>query len=175
MTHRQTSSQRSIPGLTTSSRPPGLHLSGATPPPVRHVDDLNPGPPRYAQVELFIDREARMSEGLDVIQSAIENEPRDTEKTRRQFVSRAAVALGGMGIVGALPASAFASSSSAMAGNDTQTILNVAATAEVLATIVNTVGYRQEIPNDDVTLRNIGAAAQEELRHYDVLVSLGAV
>jgi hypothetical protein len=116
-----------------------------------------------------------MSEGLDVIQRAIENEPRATEKTRRQFVSRAAVALGGMGVVGALPGAAFASSSSAMAGNDTQTILNVAATAEVLATIVNTVGYRQEIPNDDVTLRNIGAAAQEELRHYDVLVSLGAV
>ena len=118
-----------------------------------------------------------MSEGLDVIQRAIESEPRASEKTRRQFVSRAAVALGGMGVVGALPANALARSAgmAAAAGNDTQTILNVAATAEVLATIVNTIGYRQEIPNDDVTLRNIKAAAQEELRHYDVLTSLGAV
>ena len=116
-----------------------------------------------------------MSEGLDVVQRAIENEPRASEKTRRQFVSRAAVALGGMGVVGALPASAWAGSAGTMAGNDTQTILNVAATAEVLATIVNTIGFRQEIPNDDVTLRNIRAAAQEELRHYDVLTSLGEV
>jgi len=60
-------------------------------------------------------------------------------------------------------------------GNDTQTILNVAATAEVLATIVNTVGYRRRLVGDPVTQRNIGAAAQEELRHYDVLTSLGAV
>lgn len=112
-----------------------------------------------------------MSEGLYAIDRAIEQDKRHLpEPTRRQFVGAAAATLGGMGLAGVLPSSALAGSPH----NDTQTILNVAATAEVLATIVNTVGFRRGIVDDDVTQRNIRAAAQEELRHYDVLVSLGA-
>ena len=44
----------------------------------------------------------------------------------------------------------------------------------MLATIVNTVAFRRGLGGDAVTQRNLGAAAQEELRHYDVLASLGA-
>jgi len=144
-----------------------------------------------------------MSEGLDAIHGALQREaPEISARTRRQFVGASAAALGGMGLLGVLPAGAQAASTN----NSTETILNVAATAEVLATIVNTVGFRREVVlgghddhhgrgrdgdlldsvlgglgrgrgrgrPDDPTQRNIGAAAQEELRHYDVLVSLGA-
>ena len=121
-----------------------------------------------------------MSEGLDVIQRAAEREAeRMSPNTRRQFVGGAAAALGGMGLIGALPGSALAhhppTDGGGSGGNDVQTILNIAATAEVLATIVNTVGFRRRLVDDAVTQRNLGAAAQEELRHYDVLVGLGAV
>jgi hypothetical protein len=57
--------------------------------------------------------------------------------------------------------------------NDPQTILNVAATAEVLATIVNTVGAERRPGLDAVTHRNVRSAAREELIHYNVLVSVG--
>jgi len=49
----------------------------------------------------------------------------------------------------------------------------VAATAEVLATIVNTVGFERHLGGDPVTQRNIKAAAREELVHYQVLVASG--
>ena len=52
--------------------------------------------------------------------------------------------------------------------NSTETILAVAATAEVLATIVNTVGWERGLGRDAVTQRNIKAAAREELVHYNV-------
>ncbi len=42
----------------------------------------------------------------------------------------------------------------------------------MLATIVNTIGY-QKVSLDAVTKRNVGAAAREELIHYNVLTSLG--
>ena len=105
--------------------------------------------------------------------------------TRRQLVAGAAATLGGMGLLG-LPEMAQASSlalARRKVRNDPQTILNVAATAEVLATIVNTVGGEQGVgffrglPGDSAgqtTLTNIRAAAREELVHYKVLVS-GAV
>ncbi len=48
-----------------------------------------------------------------------------------------------------------------------------AATAEVLATIVNTVGWERRLGGDAVTQRNIAAAAREELIHYEVLVASG--
>jgi hypothetical protein len=64
-------------------------------------------------------------------------------------------------------------------GDDPATILAVAATAEVLATIVNTIGWQKisdgSITADSVTKRNIAAAAREELIHYQVLVGAGAV
>ena len=59
------------------------------------------------------------------------------------------------------------------APNTPQTIVNVAATAEVLATIVNTVGA-EKVALDPVTLANIRAAAAEEKIHYETLIS-GAV
>jgi hypothetical protein len=93
----------------------------------------------------------------------------ESASNRRQFVKGAAATIGGMGLLGALPASAVASSN-----NTTKNILTVAATAEVLATIVNTVGWRRGLGGDRVTQRNIKAAAREELVHYNVLVSVGA-
>jgi hypothetical protein len=59
--------------------------------------------------------------------------------------------------------------------NDTQTILNVAVSGEVLATIVTTVGFELGLGGDAVTQRNVGAAAREELIHYQVLVASGGV
>jgi hypothetical protein len=44
----------------------------------------------------------------------------------------------------------------------------------VLATIVNTIGWKRGLGGDAVTQRNIKAAAREELVHYNVLASLGA-
>lgn len=111
-----------------------------------------------------------MSEALSAVHRALELEGKALpDRTRRNFLGATAAAVGGMGLVGLLPGTAAAASTT---NNDTQTVLNVAATAEVLATIVNTLGFK--VADDAVTRRNIKAAAQEELRHYDVLVSLGA-
>jgi hypothetical protein len=91
----------------------------------------------------------------------------ESASTRRKFVAGAAGALGGLGLL-SLPAAA-------LAANDAQTILNVAATAEVLATIVNTEGARKVHFRDRVTKRNVLDAAYEELDHYNVLTkALGA-
>ena len=91
----------------------------------------------------------------------------ESASTRRKFVAGAAGALGGLGLL-SLPASA-------MAANDAQTILNVAATAEVLATIVNTVGAEKVRFRHQVTERNVLDAAYQELDHYNVLTkALGA-
>jgi hypothetical protein len=109
-----------------------------------------------------------MSDGFQPVYRTMEAELHDQPaSTRRRFVASTAAAVAGAGILGALPARALATH------NDVQTILNVAASAEVLATIVNTVGWQRGLGGDAVTQRNIAAAAQEELRHYDVLASLG--
>ncbi len=117
-----------------------------------------------------------MSEGLDLVHRTIEQETADVpSRTRRQVIGATAAALGGIGLMGTLPSAALAADAPTNPNNTTQNILNVAATAEVLATIVNTIGFRRGIVEDEVTQRNIRAAAQEELRHYDVLVDqLGA-
>lgn len=108
-----------------------------------------------------------MSEAIERVYSSIDQQhAHESAVTRRRLVQGAAATLGGMGLLG-LP---FASK--AEAANDTQTILNVAATAEVLATIVNTVGAEQ-VSLDPVTLRNVRAAAREELAHYRRLVNFG--
>jgi len=87
--------------------------------------------------------------------------------TRRKFVAGAAGALGGLGLL-SLPATA-------LAANDAQTILNIAATAEVLATIVNTEGAQKVHFSSPVTRRNVLDAAYQELDHYNVLTTaLGA-
>ena len=115
-----------------------------------------------------------MSDELNVVYETIDKQHRDEPAlTRRRMVAGAAATLGGMGLLGV--GSARAASKSAGV-NDPQTILNVAATAEVLATIVNTVGYHDvKFKGDMVTYANIRAAAREELVHYKVLVGYGAV
>ncbi|MDQ6819800.1 MAG: ferritin-like domain-containing protein [Actinomycetota bacterium] len=113
-----------------------------------------------------------MSEAFDLVYRSVEEQHADKPaSTRRAFVAGAATTLGGMGLL-AMPGAALAKDSK-QGGNDPQTILNVAATAEVLATIVNTVGYERGLGKDPVTQRNIKAAAREELVHYQVLVASG--
>ena len=98
------------------------------------------------------------------LQSVERMHENETAATRRQLIGGAAAALGTMGLIG------LATSEDAFAANDAQTILNIAATAEVLATIVNTVGA-EKVDLDKVTRSNIRAAAIEEKIHYEVLVS----
>jgi len=110
-----------------------------------------------------------MADGLDRVLQAVDDQHADKPAhTRRQLVAGAAATLGGLGLLG-LPAVA-----GATGNNRPQTILNVAATAEVLATIVNTIGFERRLGGDAVTQRNIRAAAREELVHYQVLLSVGA-
>jgi hypothetical protein len=110
-----------------------------------------------------------MSEPVNNAYAAIDRAfAEEPASTRRKFVAGAAGALGGLGLLG-LPASA-------LAKNDPQTILDVAATAEVLATIVNTVGaekLHRELATD-ATYRNVLDAAFQELDHFEVLKSVGA-
>jgi hypothetical protein len=109
-----------------------------------------------------------LSEHLNQVYTSIDSAfAGESASTRRKFVAGAAGTLGGLGLL-SLPASA-------MAANDAQTILNVAATAEVLATIVNTVGAQKVHFSHQVTHRNVLDAAYQELDHYNVLTkSLGA-
>jgi len=91
--------------------------------------------------------------------------------TRRQLVKGTAGAIAGMGLFGYMTGEA----SAAVHTNDENSVENllaVAATAEVLATIVNTLG--PEVLGsklDAVTARNIRAAAQQEKNHYELLTS----
>ena len=112
-----------------------------------------------------------MSEAFNLVARAIEEEHAESSPvTRRKLVGGTAAMLGGMGLLGAMPSIAKAAGSSA---NSTANILTVATSAEVLATIVNTVGAQKHLGGDAVTQRNIRAAAREELIHYEVLVSVG--
>ena len=98
----------------------------------------------------------------------------ESASTRRRFVQGAAATLGGLSVFGLL---ADDKAIAQMGQNDPQTILNIAATAEVLATIVNTVGPeklgtgRGRRSLDRVTRRNVRAAARPELIHYEVLTT----
>ena len=91
--------------------------------------------------------------------------------TRRTLVKGAAASLASMGMLGYITGEADA----AVATSDQNSVANittVAATAEVLATIVNTVGP-EKLGNrlDPTTLRNVRAAAQQEKNHYELLTS----
>jgi hypothetical protein len=112
-----------------------------------------------------------MTDGMHPVFAAVEQlDSEGSVMSRRKLVVGAAGALGSMGLLGAIsPAKVLAASH-----NNPQTILNVAATAEVLATIVNTVGWKRGLGRDHVTQHNLAAAAREELIHYEVLVSVGA-
>ncbi len=112
-----------------------------------------------------------MSDALNLAYEAIDREHADkSAATRRKFVAGAAGAIGSMGLL-SLPQIAGAQSATAsrldtsVAFNDPQTILNVAATVEVLATIVNTVALKK-VDLDPVTRQNIASAAREELIHF---------
>jgi len=110
-----------------------------------------------------------MSEVLNHVYDVIDEEHKDQPAaTRRQLVAGAGVALGSMGLLG------LADRAEAQGGANPNTAANiaaVAATAEVLATIVNTVGPEKLPGLDAQTATNIRAAAREELIHYDILVS----
>ena len=110
-----------------------------------------------------------MSDELNrVYRSIDEQHAEKSALTRRRLVKGTAATLGGMGLL-SLP---FASSASA-AHEDPQTILNVAATAEVLATIVNSVGQAR-VDLQPEARRNIRAAAREEYIHFQTLTEFGA-
>ncbi len=114
-------------------------------------------------------RITRMSESLNYINKIIDEENAEkSAHTRRQMIGGAGAVIGGMGLMGLASGDAFAQGRNSP--NTVENITTVAATAEVLATIVNTVGY-ERVPLDDVTKRNIAAAAIEEKIHYETLIS----
>ncbi len=121
-----------------------------------------------------------MSKELEIVHTVIDRQtpPEMTGTSRRQFVTKTAVGIAGLSLL-AGPAAALADKkgtpTTPSPTNDPQTILNVAATAEVLATIVNTVGWEKRLGHDFVTQRNLQTAAREELIHYRYLISIGAV
>ncbi|MDP2710253.1 MAG: ferritin-like domain-containing protein [Solirubrobacteraceae bacterium] len=95
----------------------------------------------------------------------------ESASTRRTLVKTTAAALGSMGLLGYASQDAFSQIRTDSA-NSVENITTVAATAEVLATIVNTVGAeRLGGQMDAVTLRNVRAAAQQEKNHYELLTS----
>ena len=114
-----------------------------------------------------------MSEALNVTYDAIDREnAEESALTRRTLVGGAAASLGTLGVLGLVNDDAWAARA---ARNTPQTILNAAATVEVLATIVNTVGAERLTAAlaTDQTLSNVRSAAREELIHYNVLTSIG--
>ena len=123
-----------------------------------------------------------MSESLTPVYEAVEKATaKEPVASRRAMIAGVAGLAGGVGLLGGFPGAAAASArhwkqNPCDRGDDPQTILNIAATAEVLATIVNTVGSEKGLfGSDKVTQRNVAAAAREELIHYNVLTSVGAV
>ena len=114
-----------------------------------------------------------MSDALNIAYDAIdEQHAGESAVTRRKLVGGAAASLGSLGVLGLVNNDAWAAQA---AKNTPKTILNIAATAEVLATIVNTVGAEKlnaQLRTDE-TLANVQAAAREELIHYSVLRSVG--
>jgi hypothetical protein len=91
--------------------------------------------------------------------------------TRRGLMKTTAAALGSMGMLGLVADSAFGDVKTS-SENSVANITTVAATAEVLATIVNTLGAEKLGSRlDATTLRNVRAAAQQEKNHYELLTS----
>jgi len=91
--------------------------------------------------------------------------------TRRNLIRTTAAALGSMGLMSYASDDVFAAVRTDPE-NSTANLATVAATAEVLATIVNTVGAEKLASSlDAVTLRNIRAAAQQEKNHFELLTS----
>ena len=108
-----------------------------------------------------------MTDGVNFVYESIDHaHAGEAAATRRQLVAGTAGLLGGMGLFSMLPEIAAASHST-----DPQQVLNVAATAEVLATVINTVGHERGLGGDQTTRDNVAAAAREELIHFQVLTS----
>ncbi|HYF27825.1 MAG TPA: hypothetical protein VD931_18930 [Baekduia sp.] len=118
-----------------------------------------------------------MSDPLNEVYETIDRQHTDKPAaTRRQIVAGAAAALGSAGLLAVAETAAAQSALPQSRRNDEpntpENIVNIAATAEVLATIVNTVGLERLGSQLDPTTRaNIEAAAREELIHYEVLTS----
>lgn len=111
-----------------------------------------------------------MSDAVNYVFETIDDEHRDKPAaTRRQMIGGAAAALGSLGLLG-YGADLASAKDKTDPVNSPANIANIAATAEVLATIVNTVGP-EKVNLDDVTKENVRAAAREELIHYQVLTS----
>lgn len=88
--------------------------------------------------------------------------------TRRQLVAGAAATLGGASLL------ASAGDAEAEHTQNSRDLLNVAATAEVVGVILNTLAYEQGarlFPRDSSIQRDLGAAARQDLIHYQVLIS----
>jgi len=102
------------------------------------------------------------NESLNMAYASIDEQFADQSgSTRRQLVAGAAATVGGIAAL-SLPEIA----SAAPSGRNTpEKILNIAATAEVLATIVNQVGLEKVVLGPQERI-NIRAAALEELIHY---------
>jgi hypothetical protein len=111
-----------------------------------------------------------MTDALNTVYATIDEEHRDKPAaTRRQMVAGAAAALGSMGMLG-WAQRAHAQEGGTDSVNTPENIANIAATAEVLATIVNTVGA-ERVSLDATTKQNVQFAAREELIHYQTLIS----
>ncbi len=115
-----------------------------------------------------------MSETLNYVYDTIDDVNKDkSAHTRRSMIAGASALLGTMGLL-AWSEEADAAHATVPAGtsepNTPQTILNIAATAEVLATIVNTVGL-EKVQLSGLENQNIASAAFEEKIHYQVLTS----
>lgn len=113
-----------------------------------------------------------MSEVNNLLFETIDRQHKhESAHTRRTLIKTTAAGLGSMGLLGFAASDAAAQGASDSA-NSIETLTTVAATAEVLATIVNTVGAEVLGPKmDAVTLRNVRAAAQQEKNHYELLTS----
>jgi hypothetical protein len=110
-----------------------------------------------------------MSEAMNFVNRAIDEENGEkSAATRRQMIAGAGAVIGGMGLMGIASGDALAQGKASP--NTVENITTVAATAEVLATIVNTVGP-EKVALDDQTRKNIQAAAIEEKIHYETLIS----
>jgi hypothetical protein len=110
-----------------------------------------------------------MSEAMNFVNKVIDEENGDkSAHTRRQMVAGAGAVIGGLGLAGLASGDALAQGRNSP--NTPENILTVAATAEVLATIVNTVGP-ERVALDPVTAQNVRAAAIEEKIHFEVLTS----
>jgi len=110
---------------------------------------------------------------MNLVNQVIDEENKhESAITRRRMVAGAGAVLGSMGLLGAADAMAQKRTGPDYDGPNTpENIINVAATAEVLATIVNTVALERTPNLDQTTRSNIQAAAREELIHFQVLTS----